>query len=873
LKLQKLTSTIINRIIIAVLAAGGIITLVALVFPPGILLRLLPFIAAIAGAVAVFILSKQFSTQVISPVKNLLYNTEKLAEDPGYNVRTVQGTFEEFERITQNLENIASNMVESKGSFGKLKTDYDKKAKTAESLGKTVGSSFNLEVKINDFLNAVKDEIGVTRYLLFIRDESLVLKRKFFQTEDKDSFDQISLSDSGRDPLVTIFKNGIPQLIDNVKQNRNLQGYAREWAMKNDIDRILAVPVKSGNIVYALLLFTGKIDPDFKVSDSSNFSLALELIGNLFREEAKVSEVAQKCNELVLEASVGRCIIQNKEFNRLFESFLLILSEKMNIDWGGIAFVEQEGADSYLIYSLSFAGKEKQFKKGVAQLQGSALAWVRNNKRPWVDDDITMAKSFFEDEMLALEGLRSRVTVPLYYKDEFTGALTVASKKARQFSTGNVDLVEKLGNIFAEGLENARYLEQVGSIIDDLKNSNNNLQDYRRRVGHEMKNPLTVLEQISKTIGSRTDNMTIDELKQLLGKIDLQIRAFHASVYKVVLYHQAEMEKIEYYPEKVLLSEIIHGVLLKMRKFAEDRNVQVKNDIAENMPEITGDSEKLKYIFQELVSNAVKNTPKNGIIALKSSIVPPSWLQEKADKFLPPDVLENIDMETNQVIVSVVNTGVPIPPEQGKDIFKSPLDCTKNVEHRGAGIGIGLPLVKEMVELHRGHIWLENVSDRGNKFSFNLPQYSSDWIGVRMHINDKIKKARRELSSLSVLALVMKNSGEAKRKAPAEIFTKFIDEMVLFVRHQIREPLDCVKMYHDNETLLIIGKADRKEAVAIKRRVGANIVKMSSKVLDFAPQIEFAAVTYPDDVLDVDQLVAVLDERVRQVKEPRQADQ
>ena len=116
------------------------------------------------------------------------------------------------------------------------------------------------------------------------------------------------------------------------------------------------------------------------------------------------------------------------------------------------------------------------------------------------------------------------------------------------------------------------------------------------------------------------------------------------------------------------------------------------------MPEVHCSFNRMQQVFANLLSNAVKFTPENGSVGLK--------------------LLE----ENGRILGTVTDTGIGIPEEDIAYVFKD-FYRASNVE-KGTGTGLGLPIVKRIVEAHGGEVWVEcpcPESGKGCKFSFTLP--------------------------------------------------------------------------------------------------------------------------------------------------------
>jgi len=126
------------------------------------------------------------------------------------------------------------------------------------------------------------------------------------------------------------------------------------------------------------------------------------------------------------------------------------------------------------------------------------------------------------------------------------------------------------------------------------------------------------------------------------------------------------------------------------------KNIQVLNQVPKDI-QVDADSNMLKAIIRNLVSNAVKFTGINGKITFTAS---------------------KIDGE---VIVSIEDTGTGIEPFIKEKLFTGEIGVTTKGQNGEKGSGLGLMLCKDFIDMHKGKIWIESKIQKGAKISFSLP--------------------------------------------------------------------------------------------------------------------------------------------------------
>jgi signal transduction histidine kinase len=149
---------------------------------------------------------------------------------------------------------------------------------------------------------------------------------------------------------------------------------------------------------------------------------------------------------------------------------------------------------------------------------------------------------------------------------------------------------------------------------------------------------------------------------------------------------------------------LIERCLSLMEKEIRSNGISLTEDL-QNIPSIMVDSSRITQVLFNIMFNAIQAMPSGGHLTIKS------WHDFSAAGLL------NIDEKTEVIHISFADTGIGIPKESLSYIF-TPFFTTKKA---GGGVGLGLSVAYEIVELFKGNIFVESEVDTGTKFTVNLP--------------------------------------------------------------------------------------------------------------------------------------------------------
>jgi len=148
--------------------------------------------------------------------------------------------------------------------------------------------------------------------------------------------------------------------------------------------------------------------------------------------------------------------------------------------------------------------------------------------------------------------------------------------------------------------------------------------------------------------------------------------------------------------EPVDLKSLLEGAGWQLEPLVQSKEQHLKLEIPASLPIIQGDGQRLEQAVLNLMTNASKFTQNKGSVTLRAKVV------------------------NDDIIVSVQDNGIGIPQEAHCKLFK-PYSRVNADRQRHPGLGLGLALVKQVVELHGGKIWVESTTGEGSTFSFSLP--------------------------------------------------------------------------------------------------------------------------------------------------------
>ncbi len=231
----------------------------------------------------------------------------------------------------------------------------------------------------------------------------------------------------------------------------------------------------------------------------------------------------------------------------------------------------------------------------------------------------------------------------------------------------------------------------TASAMDKLKS------DFFSMVSHELKSPLSsLLMQISVVLDGLVGDLSPKQ-SDLLGKAKEKTKWMITLVNDILDYRRIQEGKSIQKIESLDLAKILQRTVELMRLSAEEKGIKMTCEIAEGLPSFRGDRGGIEAIFVNLISNAIKYTPKEGQVNVSLN---------KAGK---------------DIRFKVVDTGIGISPEDIDRIFEKFYRIKTDETRSISGSGLGLSIVKGIVEAHNSTIHMESQPGQGTTFIVSLP--------------------------------------------------------------------------------------------------------------------------------------------------------
>jgi signal transduction histidine kinase len=264
------------------------------------------------------------------------------------------------------------------------------------------------------------------------------------------------------------------------------------------------------------------------------------------------------------------------------------------------------------------------------------------------------------------------------------------------------------GTITSGHLERAmRHAMERQALLRSLEISRHQQIEFKNQflshVSHELRTPLTCIHQFVSILRDGLAGEINNEQRYHLGTVLTSVNQLRAMIRDLLEATRAESGKITIEARCITIGDLIQQAVSMMAATAKEKRVGLEIGLDTRIPFVYADPDRVLQVLINLIDNGIKFTPPEGSILVKACMV---------------------EADPGMVYVSVSDSGRGIGPEAKALIFERLYQDPNSIDNSRSGLGLGLFIAKELVELHGGRIWVASEIGNGSTFSFTLPLYS-----------------------------------------------------------------------------------------------------------------------------------------------------
>jgi signal transduction histidine kinase len=376
---------------------------------------------------------------------------------------------------------------------------------------------------------------------------------------------------------------------------------------------------------------------------------------------------------------ISRSLNSTLSLRPLLYQILNAAQELTNTEACSIMLLDRKTGE--LHFEAATGTHSQEIRRVVVPMESSVAGWVIQNDQPVIVPDAQNDPRFYSqvDTTIQFE-TRSIVAVPLAVRGKVIGVLEGVNKWGGEpFSDDDVATLVALADQAAVAIENALLFQQSDLVSEMV---------------HELRTPLTSIASYAEMMRRKAVSAEQrDEFASIITREALRLSRLADDFLELA---RLESGRAFLAQEAVALGDVVQEALAVLKPQAEGKEITLQAVVVGYLPPITGDATRLKQTLINLLANAIKYCRPGDRVTV------------------------TVRTAADEVVVGVVDTGPGIPQEAQERLFTKFYRLPVS-EEETEGTGLGLAICRQIVEAHRGRIWVESAEGKGATFYVALP--------------------------------------------------------------------------------------------------------------------------------------------------------
>jgi signal transduction histidine kinase len=349
-----------------------------------------------------------------------------------------------------------------------------------------------------------------------------------------------------------------------------------------------------------------------------------------------------------------------------------------------------------LRFAASTGANPVELAKIPVPLENSLAGKIFRENAPLVVNDVPRDRRHYTEVSSQTQvQVRSLLGVPMRIQKQKVGVIEAINKNQGVFSYSDVKLLAIIASLAAVAIDNARMVQELKEANVRLQEADEMKNRFMAVASHELRTPLGIILGYATFLKEEAQGELSEHAASVLNAA-LELRALVEDMTNMNMFYTGERDvKLEPVP----LQEVIRSAGDEIASMMEARSNVLSLKLPPDPVIVNADPKKLKLAFVNVLNNAVRFSPEGSEIRI--------WMEVGEDA----------------VLVAVQDEGLGIPPDKLDLVFEQFYQVEDHMTRRYGGLGLGLAITREIVNLHGGRIWAESPGlGHGSTFKIVLPR-------------------------------------------------------------------------------------------------------------------------------------------------------
>ncbi len=535
--------------------------------------------------------------------------------------------------------------------------------------------------------------------LLLVDPETGELEFRVASGEDADDLVGTRLP-PGTGLVGTVADRGEPVIVnDTTRDPRWFSGVDADTGVRTTT--LMAAPLIASTGVIGVLEVINKQDGGVFVEDDKRLLTTFAGQAAIAIENARLfqmtdQQLAARVDELDTMQQIDRQLNETLELLRVFEITLDWALKESGATAGALGVVQDEPPSIRIGFYRGYPEDSIEARfDSVWPLNQGIMGRVVRTGNPELVSDVSIDSDYVE----ILPGAASQLTVPLFTGGRVTGVIILESVRSNAFGLLTLDFISRLAEHASPAIANAALFSQ-------LERANESRSEFVGFVAHELKTPMTSIKGFADLLLGGVVGPVNEQQRGFLSTIRGNVERMNTLVSDLNDVTKLQTDRMYMEKSPIQFRNVVVETLRPLQQQIEDKGQDLDMQVPEDLPLVYGDQNRLIQVLTNLITNAHKYTPPSGAVTIMAEAGRNVWSTGG-----PSEVLH----------VTVKDNGIGISEEDRARLFTPYFRSSNPLATEQPGTGLGLVIVRGIVEQHDGQIWVESTLGEGSTFHFTVP--------------------------------------------------------------------------------------------------------------------------------------------------------
>lgn len=586
----------------------------------------------------------------------------------------------------------------------KIKKSQEKNLKILFEVSKLINSTFDVDKILKHVVDVVITQLGYALCSILLKEGDFIVVKAARGVDKAELNRKIRIGHGITGSVAKAYK---AEIVNDVSKDKRYIDFVKGEKCKSE----LAVPIMTDKELIGVFNIEDRRKNAFTKDDLELITALADQVAIAIRN-AKAKDSTEIFNKRLLTLyETGKIINSSLDLNQILDNILQIIEEQFDYKYSAILMVDKDR-----LYVKAGRGFNPNVVKNFRPKIGQGVpGTVVKTKKPLIIKDVSKDSRYINVN----KATKSELTVPIIYDGKAIGAFNIESDKLDNFDEDDLVLLSSFADQASIAIRNAQLYEKIKNFnlelkrrvdmaTEELREANKELErlnqiksDFVSTVSHELRTPLTSIQGYVSLMADGDTGSINNEQKEFLGIVKEESQRLTRLISDLLDISKIEAGKMQMVFDDFNLLDFMNKYKNEVKSMASPKNIKVYVTAPHKLPDIKADADKIKQIFNNLVSNAIKFARKNTTLKIV--------------------IKENHD----NIQVDVTDEGIGIAEKDLKNLFEKFQQVDNKMTRKTGGTGLGLAITKHLVEAHGGKIWVKSKVGEGSTFSFSLPIKSS----------------------------------------------------------------------------------------------------------------------------------------------------